>query len=108
MGDDAWERDLLEAVERAADPGGWLPEGGSFDEITLQGDFPETVLRISVRFADPPRSDHMTSPFWDVHGRPQYRDPDGETEDVQSAASEILTNVMENAGRGARRRQPER
>ncbi len=107
MGDDSWERDLLEAVKDAAGPSGWLPAGGSFDEIALQGDFPETVLRISFSIADPARSDAMTFPLWDVHERPQYRGPDGETEDVQSAASEILTNVMENAGRGARRRQPE-
>ena len=102
--DDEWEREILDAVVRSADPS-TLPSGGSFEEIALQGSFPKTTITVRVRLAGPPRVLDLGFRLWDDRGRPDYRGPDGDTEDPSSAATVILANVMEDAARRHRPRQ---
>jgi len=101
--DDEWEREILDAVVRAADPS-VLPSGGSFEEIALQASFPKTIITVRVRLGTPPRVLDLWFPLWDDSGHPEYQGPDGDTEDPSSAATVILANVMEDTARRHPRR----
>ena len=105
MRDDEWEREILDAVVRGPDPS-MLPSGGSFEEIALQGSSPKTTITVRVRLVAPPRVLELGFPLWDDRSHPEYQDPDGDTENPTSAATVILANVMEDAARRYRPRQP--
>jgi hypothetical protein len=99
MRDDGWELELLDAVRRSADSTSWLPAGVYFEEVGLRGVFPDTTLVVRLRTSDPSRTQEFSFPLWDDLGQPEYRDLEGDREDVTSAATLVLTNVMEGAGR---------